>query len=152
MPCWTRRRLTDFLTAPSAARTQIVTQSFRGKEAANLGGGTRAALDSRLCLVGALARAYTANMATALIYHFLEARPKSAYRQLFIKGTRIRAEIIYRARRNLERRRNWPRTIVFNSKPCGKRLNLGDQILLKSQPTSLGKKRLWRQAVSPHLS
>jgi uncharacterized protein (DUF433 family) len=27
----------------------------------------------------------------------LEPRPKSAYRQLFIQGTRIRAEIVYRA-------------------------------------------------------
>ena len=41
-------------------------------------------------------------MATVLTYHFLEARPKSAYRQLFIKGTRIRAEIIYRAHVNPE--------------------------------------------------
>jgi uncharacterized protein (DUF433 family) len=41
-------------------------------------------------------------MATVLTYRFLEARPKSAYRQLFIKGTRIRAEIIYRAHVNLE--------------------------------------------------
>src|SRR5215510_869600 len=35
-------------------------------------------------------------------YPFLEARPQSAYRQLFIKGTRIRAEIIYRAHVNPE--------------------------------------------------
>jgi uncharacterized protein (DUF433 family) len=41
-------------------------------------------------------------MATVLTYRFLEARPKSAYRQLFIKGTRIRAEIIYRAHVNPE--------------------------------------------------
>jgi uncharacterized protein (DUF433 family) len=49
------------------------------------------------CLVAALVRAYTSNMATVLTYRFLEDRPKSAYRQLFIKGTRIRAEIVYRA-------------------------------------------------------
>ena len=30
-------------------------------------------------------------------YRFLEQRPSSAYRQLFIKGTGIRAEVIYRA-------------------------------------------------------
>jgi uncharacterized protein (DUF433 family) len=41
-------------------------------------------------------------MATVLTYRFLEARPKSAYLQLFIKGTRIRAEIIYRAHVNSE--------------------------------------------------
>ena len=41
-------------------------------------------------------------MATVLTYRFLEARPRSAYHQLFIKGTRIRAEIIYRAHINLE--------------------------------------------------
>ena len=41
-------------------------------------------------------------MATVLTYRFLEARPKSAYRQLFIKGTRIRAEIIFRAHVNPE--------------------------------------------------
>jgi len=28
-------------------------------------------------------------------WQYLEPRPKSAYRQLFLKGTRIRAEIIY---------------------------------------------------------
>ena len=28
-------------------------------------------------------------------WQFLEARPKSAYRQLFIQGTRIRAEVVY---------------------------------------------------------
>jgi uncharacterized protein (DUF433 family) len=28
-------------------------------------------------------------------WHYLEPRPKSFYRQLFIKGTRIRADIIY---------------------------------------------------------
>jgi uncharacterized protein (DUF433 family) len=41
-------------------------------------------------------------MATVLTYRHLEAHPKSAYRQLFIKGTRIRADIIYRAHINPE--------------------------------------------------
>jgi hypothetical protein len=35
-------------------------------------------------------------------YRFLERRPKSAYRQFFIKGTGIRAEIVYRACTALE--------------------------------------------------
>jgi uncharacterized protein (DUF433 family) len=41
-------------------------------------------------------------MSTTLQYQFLEQRPKSAYRQLFIKGTRIRAEVVYRACTALE--------------------------------------------------
>ncbi len=36
-------------------------------------------------------------MSSAVTYKHLEPRPKSLYRQLFIKGTRIRAEIIYGA-------------------------------------------------------
>ncbi len=36
-------------------------------------------------------------MSTTVTYQFLEQRPKSAYRQPFIKGTRIRAEIVYGA-------------------------------------------------------
>jgi uncharacterized protein (DUF433 family) len=36
-------------------------------------------------------------MSTTVKYQFLESRPRSAYRQLFIKGTRIRADVIYRA-------------------------------------------------------
>jgi uncharacterized protein (DUF433 family) len=36
-------------------------------------------------------------MTTATTFQFLEGRPDSAYRQLFIKGTRIRAELVYRA-------------------------------------------------------
>jgi hypothetical protein len=36
-------------------------------------------------------------MSTATGYELLERRAKSAYRQFFIKGTRIRAEIVYRA-------------------------------------------------------
>src|SRR4051812_20577650 len=36
-------------------------------------------------------------MSTATVYQQLEARPNSAYRQLFVKGTRIRAELIYLA-------------------------------------------------------
>ena len=36
-------------------------------------------------------------MSTATTYQFLEPRATSAYRQLFLKGARIRAEIVYRA-------------------------------------------------------
>jgi len=32
---------------------------------------------------------------TSTTYRYLAPRPKSGYRQLFIKGTRIRAEIVY---------------------------------------------------------
>lgn len=41
-------------------------------------------------------------MSTDVTYQYLEPRPRSAYRQLFIKGTRIRAELIYRAHINAE--------------------------------------------------
>ena len=41
-------------------------------------------------------------MSTDVTYQYLERRPRSAYRQLFIKGTRIRAELIYRAHINAE--------------------------------------------------
>ena len=41
-------------------------------------------------------------MSTGVTYQYLEARPKSAYRQLFIKDTRIRAELIYWAHINAE--------------------------------------------------
>ena len=41
-------------------------------------------------------------MSTAIIYRYLELRPNSAYRQLFVKGSRIRAELIYRAHINPE--------------------------------------------------
>jgi uncharacterized protein (DUF433 family) len=41
-------------------------------------------------------------MSTDVTYQFLEPRPRSAYRQPFIKGTRIRAELIYRAHVNSE--------------------------------------------------
>jgi len=41
-------------------------------------------------------------MSTGLTYEYLEARPKSPYRQLFIKGTRIQAELIYRAHINAD--------------------------------------------------
>jgi uncharacterized protein (DUF433 family) len=41
-------------------------------------------------------------MSTTFSYKFLEPRPKSSYRQLFIKGTRIRAELVYRAHINVE--------------------------------------------------
>ena len=41
-------------------------------------------------------------MSTGVTYQYLEPRSKSAYRQLFIKGTRIRAELIYRAHLNAE--------------------------------------------------
>jgi uncharacterized protein (DUF433 family) len=36
-------------------------------------------------------------MSTIAVYQHLEPRPDSAYRQLFVKGTRVRAELIYRA-------------------------------------------------------
>lgn len=36
-------------------------------------------------------------MSTTVHYQFLEQRPRSAYRQFFIKGTGIRADVIYRA-------------------------------------------------------
>jgi uncharacterized protein (DUF433 family) len=45
-------------------------------------------------------------MSTGLTYQYLESRSKSAYRQLFIKGTRIRAELIYRAHINAEEPRS----------------------------------------------
>lgn len=32
---------------------------------------------------------------TSITWHYLEPRPGSFYQQLFVKGTRIRAEIIY---------------------------------------------------------
>src|SRR5579864_7670913 len=35
------------------------------------------------------------NTATSTLWVYLEPRPKSAYRQLFVKGTRIRADVIY---------------------------------------------------------
>jgi uncharacterized protein (DUF433 family) len=41
-------------------------------------------------------------MSTGVTYEYLESRSKSLYRQLFIKGTRIRAEIIYWAHINAE--------------------------------------------------
>ena len=41
-------------------------------------------------------------MSTMVTYQHLELRPDSAYRQLFVKGTRIRAELVYRAHINPE--------------------------------------------------
>src|SRR5712691_1485925 len=41
-------------------------------------------------------------MSTDVTYQYLEPRPKSAYRQLFVRNTRIRAELIYRAHVNAE--------------------------------------------------
>ena len=41
-------------------------------------------------------------MSTGVTYQYLELRPTSLYRQLFVKGTRIRAELIYRAHINAE--------------------------------------------------
>ena len=41
-------------------------------------------------------------MSTGVTYEYLESRPKSLYCQLFIKGTRIQAELIYRAHINAE--------------------------------------------------
>jgi uncharacterized protein (DUF433 family) len=47
-------------------------------------------------------------MSTEKQYQHLERRPCSMYRQLFIKGTRIRAEIVYRACDALEELRRTP--------------------------------------------
>ena len=44
----------------------------------------------------------TGSMTTPITSQYLEPNPKSAYRQLFIKGTRIRAELIYAAHVNAE--------------------------------------------------
>jgi uncharacterized protein (DUF433 family) len=44
-------------------------------------------------------------MSTGVTYQYLELRPTSLYRRLFIKGTRIRAELIYRAHINAEQPR-----------------------------------------------
>ena len=41
-------------------------------------------------------------MSTGVTYQYLELRPTSLYRQLFVKGTRIRAELIYWAHINAE--------------------------------------------------
>lgn len=41
-------------------------------------------------------------MSTTATYQHLQPRPDSAYRQLFVKGTRVRAELIYRAHINSE--------------------------------------------------
>ena len=41
-------------------------------------------------------------MSTGVTYQYLESRPASLYHQLFIKGTRIRAELIYWAHINAE--------------------------------------------------
>ena len=43
-------------------------------------------------------------MAVQTEYRFLEPRPDSNYRQLFIKGRKIRAEILYRLTVNAEPR------------------------------------------------
>jgi uncharacterized protein (DUF433 family) len=45
-------------------------------------------------------------MSTGVAYQYLESRSKSAYCQLFIKGPRIRAELIYRAHINAEEPRS----------------------------------------------
>jgi uncharacterized protein (DUF433 family) len=47
-------------------------------------------------------------MSTGVTYEYLESQPKSLYRQLFIKGTRIQAELLYRAHINAEE----PRTAL----------------------------------------
>ena len=41
-------------------------------------------------------------MGTGVTFQYLESRPTSLYRQLFIKGTRIRAELVYRAHMSAE--------------------------------------------------
>jgi uncharacterized protein (DUF433 family) len=47
-------------------------------------------------------RRWFSAMSTGVTYQYLEPRPRSAYRQLFIKNTRIRAELIYRAHINAD--------------------------------------------------
>ncbi len=41
-------------------------------------------------------------MSTGVTYQYLESQAKSLYRQLFVKGTRIQAELLYRAHINAE--------------------------------------------------
>ena len=41
-------------------------------------------------------------MSTGVTYQYLEPRPTSLYRELFIKGARIQADLIYRAHINAE--------------------------------------------------
>jgi uncharacterized protein (DUF433 family) len=43
-------------------------------------------------------------MGHAAVYQHLESRPDSNYRQLFVKGRRIRAEVLYRETVGLEPR------------------------------------------------
>src|SRR5205085_11718089 len=40
---------------------------------------------------------YTSHMSTATTYHYLEPHVGSSYKQLFVKGTKLRADIIYSA-------------------------------------------------------
>src|SRR2546425_1804286 len=53
-------------------------------------------------LLHATHRTQTTVMSTGVTYEYLETRPTSLYSQLFVKGTRIRAELIYRAHINTE--------------------------------------------------
>src|SRR2546423_2469423 len=41
-------------------------------------------------------------MSKGVAYQYLEPRPQSLYRQLFIKGTKLQAELLYRAHINAE--------------------------------------------------
>jgi uncharacterized protein (DUF433 family) len=43
-------------------------------------------------------------MAKRITYHYLEGRPNSQYRQLWIKGRHIRAEVLYRCTVGVEAR------------------------------------------------
>jgi len=53
--------------------------------------------------IGQLSRwCYTIYIATTVNYQYLEQRPKSAYRALFVKGTKIQADWLYRYHINLE--------------------------------------------------
>jgi putative transposase len=56
-------------------------------------------------------------MSTGVTYQYLESRPKSAYRQLFVKNTRIRAELIYRAHVNSEEPMNKKRYLIHDRDP-----------------------------------
>src|SRR5688500_15357145 len=87
-------------------------------------------------------------MSTMMTYQFLEPRAKSAYRQLFIKGSRIRAEIVYRACTALDElcipddeERRTPeqvaQTIVCQSRRCWRPSNTAARIRPRSPRTTI---------------
>jgi hypothetical protein len=113
-------------------------------------------IEAGLCLVAALAHSlhfeYGYGADISLLGGPSKGRPTGNYSLRAHEFGRKSSTGLMLIRRNLERRTNSPRTMVFHSKPCAKRLNMGDLILRKSRLTSLAKKPLWRQAVSPQLS